>query len=133
LPKDPGVAICGVDPWRHGELARAIAILIVFADLGLAFGYLGGYIEFYNDMHHGGTGRECEFEWLALPGLPGALIAQSRQEWDYQLGEAWYLDKHSMALWNSLCYTILGLHLAVWMYLTTRCGRGRIVTKDGPM
>ncbi len=72
-------------------------------------GYLGAYVEFLNERDHGSNYSEWENEWLGIPALPGKLIARHFFGYDYQLTEAWLLDKHRIAFWNGVVFMPLGL------------------------
>lgn len=92
------------------DKVKKIVIGCVLAGLvGILLGYVGAYIEYSNERDHGTTYSQWRGEWIGLPALPGMLIARRLRQYDYQLTEAWTLDKHRIALVNGLCYLPLGL------------------------
>jgi hypothetical protein len=89
---------------------KKVVIGCVLAGLiGILLGYVGAYFEYRNERDHGSTYAQWRGEWIGLPALPGMLMAGQLRPYDYQLTEAWMLDKHRIALLNGLCYLPLGL------------------------
>jgi hypothetical protein len=95
------------------EMKRRIPIMAGVAMIGVGLGYLGGFIQFLNETHHGSQYSSWEHEWLMLPALPGILISSILCPYDYRLTEQWSRDKHSTAVWNGLVFAALTLPPAV--------------------
>ena len=90
-------------------MKNRIIIVVTVAVLGVALGYLGGFIQFTNESTHGAEHSSWNHEWIMLPALPGILISSSTSPVDYQLTEHWIQDKHSMAFWNGLVFAVLAM------------------------
>lgn len=46
---------------------------------------------------------------MCLPALPGEVIVQKRNVYDYGLSEAWLVDRHRIAFWNGVVFLPTGL------------------------
>ena len=90
-------------------MKKRILIVTVIAVLGIALGYLGGFVQFKNESIHGSEYSSWNHEWLTLPSLPGLLITSSLSPVDYQLTQHWNQDKHGTAFWNGLVFAVLAL------------------------
>lgn len=90
-------------------MKRIVKACLATGLLGFLLGYIGAYIEYINERDHGASYAQWRNEWVALSALPGRLIADRLRLYDYQLTEAWLLDKHRIALMNGLFYMPLGL------------------------
>ena len=102
---------------------RRILALGLMAVVGTVFGALsavaGLAIEDWNATHHGVSYSSYRFELLALPALPGMMIAESRFGADFQLGE---ILRHRAPVigWNALAYATI---MSVGYLLSRGCKR----------
>jgi tetrahydromethanopterin S-methyltransferase subunit E len=100
---------------------RRILALGLIAVVGTVFGALsavaGLAIEDWNLTHHGASYPSYRFELLALPALPGMMIAESQFGGDFQLGE---IQSHRAPVigWNALAYATI---MSVGYLLLTGC------------
>jgi hypothetical protein len=90
-------------------MKKRIVIVAVLAVLGVALGYLGGFIQFKNESSHGADYSSWNHEWMIMPALPGILVSSALSPFDYQLTEHWIQDKHSIAIWNGTLFAVLAL------------------------
>jgi hypothetical protein len=81
--------------------------------IGILLGYTGAYVQFTNERDHGASYSQWSSEWFGLAALPGLLIADRVRQYDYELTEAWILDKHRIALMNGVFYLPLGLAVLI--------------------
>ena len=80
---------------------------VVIAFVGIAVGALsaviGLAIEHWNVTEHGASYSAYRYETLALPALPGMMIAENRFGADFHLGEIQF-HRASVIGWNASLY-----------------------------
>ena len=68
---------------------------------GAAFGGLGVTVNRLNEQQFGAMYSNHRWEWLAIPSLPGELLAEWRLGYDWRFGE-WWLQRYEIIGWNAL-------------------------------
>lgn len=80
--------------------ARRIASgLLAAVVLGILVGYLGAWGKYQDELVHGASYRNHEYPYLALPALPGMVIAERMSPGDWQMTEGWQC-RHLVAAAN---------------------------------
>lgn len=85
-------------------------VLIAALLFGASFGYLGAIIDHYNHTWFGTSYSQWRLEWLALPSLPGQLIAELRTGYDWRADELWS-HRYAVTISNALFWCLVVLFL----------------------
>ena len=88
-------------------MKKYVIIVVCAATVGLAFGYLGAFIEGWNESSHGAEYSSWKYDWLTYPALPGFIISTILHQSDYQLTEQWIENKHEVAILNGLAFAVV--------------------------
>lgn len=86
----------------HVRMMRPKTILLPLlagAVFGCITGWIGAWIQHYNESNFGAEYSRFRFDWLAFPALPGAAITFLRLRHDLQIDEAW-LFRWQICGWN---------------------------------
>lgn len=101
-------------------------LIVVIAALlfGAGTGYLGAIIDHHNHAWFGTSYSQWRLEWLALPSLPGQLIAELRTGYDWRADEMWS-HRHAVIISNALFWCLITLFFMVprllqWLWIIVR-------------
>ncbi len=90
--------------------------------LGAAFGGLGIVVTRLNEQHFGALYSRYRWEWLAIPSLPGEIVAEWRQGYDWRFGE-WWFHRYEIVGWNAVLWGAAWLAVAVFWKLRRHLAR----------
>ncbi len=90
--------------------------------LGAVIGVLGIVVTRLNELHFGAMYSRYRWDWLAIPSLPGELVAEWRQGYDWQFGE-WWPQRYEIVGWNVLLWGMAWLAVAIFWKLRKQLAR----------
>ena len=92
---------------------RAVASSFSGFAIGAVLGVLGIVVTRLNEQHFGAMYSKYRYEWLAIPSLPGMLIAEGH---DWQFGE-WWFHRYEILVWNVMLWGMAWLAaVLVWNF-----------------
>jgi hypothetical protein len=98
-----------------------LAIISIAAGLfGCVSGYLGSAVDHYNHSRAGVSYSQWRGEWLGLPSLPGAILAELQSGGDWRADEQ-YQHRHSVAAWNALLWLSAAVICSSLLSLRSAC------------
>jgi hypothetical protein len=103
---------------------RGIASSFIGFVVGGVVGVLGVIVTRLNEQTFGAMHSRYRGEWLAIPALPGELIAEWRFGSDWQFGE-WWPQRYEIIGWNALLWGI------AWLVVAVFCKVRRQLTRAG--
>lgn len=101
---------------------RGIAWSFVGFVVGGVVGVLGVIVTRLNEQTFGTMYSRYRGEWLAIPSLPGELIAEWRQGYDWQFGE-WWFHRYEVVAWNAFLWGMAWLAAVVFWKLRKQTRR----------
>lgn len=92
------------------SIRRAVFPYLGFV-LGAAFGGLGIAVTRFNEQSFGAAYLSYRWSWLAIPSLPGMLIAEGH-DWRF---DEWWFHRYEIFGWNIFLWGMLWLLIfIVW-------------------